>query len=262
MTAAVAALDRRTIAHKARAAAGLARQAGGELAARKVRDFIWGERTYYALRCDLSRLPPRRRAAIELTMTARDCRTCDAFDDEQREVRGTDYLEVVLRQWWRETGIEELFIADGPGSRPAYCQWLLQPSDQWKMHAFAPGRYPVLRSDEVMLEGAYTFTAFRRKGVMADGMWQLLARARAEGARFAITYVGEENLASLRGCAAVGFRLDHRSRNIRRVGLHRSVLLPPDGDAHRQWARASKGRPPVPAEVGRGEVPSRETSAA
>jgi hypothetical protein len=174
-------------------------------------------------------------------MTPRDCASYDGLDQELPGTNGTDYLEVLFRMWFCEAGIRELFVGDGPDGQPAYCQWLVRQRDQWEMHEHAPGRYPVLRADEVLLEGAYTFTAYRRMGVMADGMWQLLACARDEGARSALTYVQDDNRASLRGCAAVGFELDHMSRSDRRLGLRRSVLMPPDATARQAW-ETSTGR--------------------
>jgi hypothetical protein len=173
-------------------------------------------------------------------MTPRDCATFDGLDQELPRTSGTDYLEVLLRLWSCEAGIRELFVADGAVGQPAYCQWLVRQRDQWRLHEHAPGRYPALRTDEVLLEGAYTFLAYRRRGAMADGMWQLLARARDEGARAAITYVADDNRASLRGCAAVGFEPDHMSRADRRLGFRRSVLLPIDATARQFWESSTE----------------------
>lgn len=94
----------------------------------------------------------------------------------------------------------------------------------------------------MLLEGAYAFTAYRRMGAMVDGAWQVLARARDEGARSGLTYVAVDNPASLRGCSAIGFELDHMSRNDRRLGLRRGVLLPPSAAAIHWWEKSS-GKP-------------------
>lgn len=218
----------------------LARHAGWQNAAHKATEQVWGTRVYFALRCDLERLPPRRPAALSLAMAPRDCATFDGLDHELPRTHGTDYLEVLLRLWSCEACIQELFVGDGPDGEPAYCQWLVSQRDQWRLHEHAPGRYPVLRADEVLLEWAYTFSAYRRRGAMADGMWQLLARAQDEGARTAITYVAHDNRASLRACAVVGFEPDHISRNDRRLGLRRRVLLPVDATARQCWEASTE----------------------
>jgi RimJ/RimL family protein N-acetyltransferase len=229
------------LARNASAVRALARHAGWQNAARKATEQVWATRTYLGLRCDLERLPTRRPAAIPLAMAPRECATFEGLNEELPRTRGSDYLEVLLRRWSCETDIRELFVGDGPDGAPAYCQWLTRPGDQQRLHEHAPGRYPVLRADEVLLEGAYTFTAYRRKGVMADGMWQLLALAQEEGSHAAITYVADDNRASLRGCAAVGFELDHMRRNDRRIGFRRSVLLPVNAAATQDWQAATDG---------------------
>jgi hypothetical protein len=230
------------LARKSWAALALARHGRWQNAARAAGDRVWGSRVYFALRCDLERLPPRRPAAVSLTMTPRDCATFDGLERELPRTSGSDYLEVLLRLRTCEAGIRELFVADGAVAEPAYCQWLVRPHDQWPLHEHAPGRYSALRTDEVLLEGAYTFLAYRRQGAMADGMWQLLARARDEGARAAITYVADDNRASLRGCAAVGFEPDHMVRADRRLGLRSTVLLPVDATARRSWDSLTEKR--------------------
>jgi hypothetical protein len=230
------------IARNVSATLALARHAGWKDATTKVSEQVWGSRTYFALRCDLQTLPPRRPAAFPLTMTQRNPATYEGLDRELALTNGADYLEVQLRMWMREAGIEKLFVGDGPDGLPAYAQWAVGQQEQWPLHDYAPGRYPPLRADELLFEGAYTFTAYRRMGAMADGFWQLLARARDEGARSGLTYVAADNAASLRGCSAVGFELDHMSRNDRRPGFRRSVLLPPDAAAIEVWEK-SAGRP-------------------
>jgi len=107
----------------------------------------------------------------------------------------------------------------------------------------------MLADDEALVEGAFTFPTFRGLGVMADGMGQLLSRARRQGVRSVLTYVAEDNLASLRGCARVGFSLDHLRVNRRRLGRRSSVVSPPDEPACAAWTD-----PPVePQSTARGE---------
>jgi hypothetical protein len=229
------------------AAAAFTRHVGAEEAARKARDGVWSTSVYFALRCDLAQLPEKRAAAVPLTMTARDCASFHGFQDELPRTGPDDYLQVMLRVLWCEAGVNELFVGDGPDGQPAYCQWLVRARDQWPLQRHSPGRYPALRDDEVLLEGAYTFSAYRRKGAMADGMHQLLEAARDEGARTALTYVADDNVASLRGCAAVGFGPDHLTRNDRRIGVRRSHLEPLTPEAWTRWNEATAQRPRPPA---------------
>lgn len=199
---------------------------------------VWWTKCFLGLRCDLRDLPPIRRAKIELTMEPRPAEEFRGFADELPRSHGNDYVELLLRQGLCEAGVSTLYVADSE-ERPAYAQWLIRARDQDIIHEHSPGRYERLYEDEVLLEGAYTFIDFRRLGAMGDGMGQLLQLAKEEGARSAITYVAADNVPSLRGCATVGFELDHARWSVRRLGRRKSVMRDIDPRAQDAWARAT-----------------------
>ena len=222
------------------------RSIGPELFLRKAAEQLWFTRRYFGLRCDLTRLAPKRPAKVALAMEPVNERSFDGFDLERTRARGSDAFEVALRRRLCRCGARTLHVAcDGSGAA-IYAQWLVRPEDQYLMHSCAPERFPYLSLDQVLVEGAYTFLAYRGKGAMTDGMAQLLHLAASEGFRTAITYVGTDNRPSLRGCAAVGFQLDHVRLNIRRLGTTRSsVRSVRDGDRQR-WKIAT-ARTPEPS---------------
>ena len=220
------------------------RRAGPAVAARQLVEQSWWKKLYLGLRCDLTALPPLRPAKVEVRMEPRDARTFSGFDDELGRIGGPDYLEVMIRRWLSEAGVKTLYVAFSDEGDPMYAQWLVRARDQHVMKEHAPGSHPDLAPDEVLLEGAYTFSRFRRLGLMNDGMAQLLRIARAEGGVSAITYVPAENVASLRGCANVGFVLDHVRVNERRLGRRRSLAGPPDPRARAAWEAATAPHTP------------------
>ena len=198
---------------------------------------VWWTKTFLGLRCNLERLPPVRRAAVPITMEPTSTSLFRGFDQELTRSRGTDYVELLLRKDLCDSGVRELYVAYSDA--PAYAQWLVRAEDQDLLHRNAPGRFAHLEPDEVLLEGAYTFAAFRRMGAMADGMTQLLRIAAGEGATSALTYVAIDNVPSLRGCANVGFDLDHVRVSVRRLGRRRSFTHDPDADASLAWGNAT-----------------------
>ena len=220
----------------------LLRGAGLRVFLRKAMEQTWWTKLFFGLRCDLDSLPPIRRSKIEIAMKPWDSTTFRSFAEELKQVKGPDYVEVFLRQALWEAGVQTLHVAVGPDGSPAYLQWLITPDKQHLVHAHQPGRYPTLQSDEVLLEGAYTFCCYRRTGAMGDGMAQLLRIARAQGARKAFTYVAADNIPSLRGCANVGFVLDHVRMNTRHLGLRSSIVLPADNQARHVWSVAVSSR--------------------
>ena len=171
-------------------------------------------------------------------MTARDARSYTGFDSELNRAGGIDYLEALVRTWMCASGVPTLYAADASDGRPIYAQWLIRSPDDWHLQNKPP--HDELTDGEVMLEGAYTFVAFRGVGAMADGMAQLLRIARDEGSKAAITYVHSDNIPSLRGCARVGFVLDHVRVNTTRLGRERSDrrLVEAEAAAQRAWELA------------------------
>ena len=79
------------------------------------------------------------------------------------------------------------------------------------------GTFPVLTPDTVLLEGAFTPEAARGKRIMSAAMSMIAELGATEhGARYVITFVGDDNLPSLKGCARAGFTpYIHRSRHWR-----------------------------------------------
>lgn len=200
---------------------------------------------YLGLRCDLGALPEPRPAKLPVEMTARVAPSFRGFSGELQLATGNDYVQVLLRTWMCANDVRTLYVADADDGRPIYAQWLVHQPDQWRLEAETPEAHDALADDEVLLEGAYTFVAFRGAGAMADGMWQLLRIARDEGSAAAITYVRDDNIPSLRGCARVGFVLDHVRVNSTRLGRGKSDRAEIEPAALRAW-EAAVG-PAVPA---------------
>lgn len=208
--------------------------AGAEL----VREGLWHRKVFLGLRADLQVLPEVRPAAISVTMLPEPIESFAGFEEELRRAGGRDSVELLFRIQSCSSGVTTLYVARAEDGEPAYAQWLVRPSEQRALHEHAPRSYSVLADDEVLLEGAYTFGAFRRLGLMADGMAQLLRYARDEGFRTARTYVTTTNVASLRGCAACGFEPDHVRISERRLGRGRSRPAALSGEHRSAWSEA------------------------
>ena len=90
-----------------------------------------------------------------------------------------------LGLWQGEVGhISWLFTAEGRGRRL---------------------RLVRLGPDEVELDGAFTFRAFRGRGLLSIVEREMLRDAKREGARIAYTHVEEDNIASIKGVIKTGF---------------------------------------------------------
>ena len=145
-------------------------------------------------------------------MEPRDTATFRGFADELARVAPEEFLDVRMRDFWCKEGVLTLYVATDSDGGEIYAQWLIDAETEPRfrrpgIHILEP--LPNLAADEVFVDGAYTFARKHRQGAMVDGMHQLLSRARDRGARRCFTWVGIDNIPSLRGCASVGFVPDH-----------------------------------------------------
>jgi len=101
--------------------------------------------------------------------------------------------------------IPTCWIAIDPDGTACYMQWLIAPRDNALVRARWGGLFPELQPDEALLEGAYTADSHRGQGIMSHAMARISERARDLGAQHVITFVGLENVASLKGCERAGF---------------------------------------------------------
>jgi hypothetical protein len=204
----------------------------------RLREDIWETKYFFELRCDLQHeLPGVVPAKLPIEMQPVDPRTFTGFSEELARVDADNYLKVLLRTWYCSAGVETLYVGFD-GDQPAYAQWLATPEGQRRIPRVLPGRFPALNPDELLLEGAYTFVAYRRLGLMRDGMAQLLRFALKSGASAVITYVAVDNIPSLRGCADVGFA-PHRVRVSTRRVLRWTKNRPVGEDDWRLWETAT-----------------------
>lgn len=119
-------------------------------------------------------------------------------------------------------GVGHGFVAVDEDDRPCYVQWLLGPDDLERVRWHFGGLVPRLAAGEMLLEGAYTVERSRGQGVMAHAMATIAERATPLGARWVLTFTGQSNVASIKGCGRAGFSPYLRRRE-RWSGLRRSV---------------------------------------
>ena len=102
---------------------------------------------------------------------------------------------------------------DERNGMPCYVQWLLGPEKNPVIGAL--GGFPLLAEGEALLEDAYTPPSHRGLGIMSAAMALIAERGVDLDARYVLTFVGVDNVASLKGCKRAGFHpyLHHVQRN-------------------------------------------------
>ena len=200
------------------------------------------ESRYLGLRCPLDDLPPLRPAAFPLLVEPVDARAFDGFRASPGEAVPVDNYELGVRQRLCDAGVRTLYVASSPERGVVYVQWCVDAAGQDAIHGVLPDHFRRLRPGEVLLEAAYAFPAARRSGAMGYAMGVLLRFARDAGARTAYTYVGADNVASLRGCAHVGFVPDHERLERWRLGRWQAAFEPLSPQGQDAWSAATAPR--------------------
>lgn len=113
--------------------------------------------------------------------------------------------QLARRIHFLQEGVQTCFVAASETGEPTYIQWLFGSVDNKFIQANFHGLFPLLKSDEALLEYAFTFPDYRGFKIMPQAM-DLIARQGAEiGARYVITFVSNYNVPALKGCERAGF---------------------------------------------------------
>ena len=170
-----------------------------------VRGRLHSRRGAFGLRRDLT--VPFAAPAAKIPITVRPLRPDDdlAFLADSPDLSPQTAREHIDQRLLVNADIPTCWIAVDSDGTPCYMQWLVAARDNARIHSWWGGLFPELRPDEALLEGAYTADSHRGKGIMAHAMARIAEQAGEFGARYVITFVGHENVASLKGCERAGF---------------------------------------------------------
>ena len=114
------------------------------------------------------------------------------------------------------------FVAvDERTGKPCYMQWLFSSSQNPLIRKL--GGFPDLEPDEALLENAFTPVEYRGLRIMSAAMALIAERAADFGARYVLTFVGDDNIPSLKGCARAGFHPHLLNKRVRHLyGMYNS----------------------------------------
>lgn len=161
---------------------------------------------HYGLRRDLGRSLEHPKAKIPISVRPMDARDAEIlFPSDVSLLSPGDRQEVHWRKGFvQKVTLEGGYVAiDERDGLPCYAQWLLGARRNDVIASLSG--FPQLAADEALLENAYTPPSHRGLGIMSAAMAAIAERASDIGARYVITLVGIDNVASLKGCHRSGF---------------------------------------------------------
>lgn len=235
---------------RARDAVTHVRGLGVGVATRAVLAHAWAVKSELELECPVAGRPAPPAARIPVAMVECDPLSFRGFEDELELSSGVEYGQALRRVLVCRAGIRGLHVAFAEDGSPVYAQWLLDADQRARLRSRLPGPWRLLGDGELIVEFAYTFTRHRGHGAMAAGMGNLVEIAASRGASVVYTYVRPDNIASLRGCAKVGFAPSRVVSTSYRLGFHRIRGVPVGPEAATQWEAATAPRPRADGQSG------------
>ena len=119
--------------------------------------------------------------------------------------------ELLGRQWYYESGFRDCYLARSQETDElCFIQYMIPAANYELIDSSFRNRLPNIREDEVWLENSYTFRKYRGKRVMSSILIELASIARRKGFRRMVTYIKEDNIASIKGCERAGFKVFER----------------------------------------------------
>lgn len=177
-----------------------------------IRTRLYFRREAIGLRRDVS--VPHAAPAAKIPVTVRPLRPDDdlAFIADVPGLTEQESQERAYQRLLLDANIATCWIAFDAEGTACYMQWLVAAQDNARIQEWWLGLMPELKPDEALLEGAYTAASHRGKGIMAHVMAVIAEHAPEIGARYVMTFVSKDNIASLKGCDRAGFKphLDRR----------------------------------------------------
>ena len=173
------------------------------------------ESTRLGLCRDLER--PFQKPSAKIAISVRPLIDADlpallAVDDTITDPR--DRYETAWRRAFAARRLKGGYVAvDQRDGTPCYVQWLFGSVDNDFVSKL--GGFPKLAVDEALLENAFTPARYRGMGIMSAAMALIAERADDIGARHVLTFVEQDNIASLKGCQRSGFFPDLLHRQVR-----------------------------------------------
>ncbi|MBO6881611.1 hypothetical protein [Winogradskyella sp.] len=101
--------------------------------------------------------------------------------------------------------IPNCYVATTTDDKPCFRQWLIGAEHKDAVKEFWGPSFPVLKENEMLLEGGFTIPSMRRNGIMPAAITRILDMEKKAGRRYVITFVGVDNIPSLKGIHRSGF---------------------------------------------------------
>ncbi|MGI8484204.1 MAG: hypothetical protein ACR2OU_08065 [Thermomicrobiales bacterium] len=194
-----------------------------------LRTKVWYSERAVGLRRDLSIPFAAPVASIPISIrpaTPKDIR--EILNVSEPGISPAERRDRVMRFHLYDAGFSFCFVAVTGDDRPCFIQWVIPAQENRLLRQSFAGLFPDLAENQFLFEGAYTPTAYRGQRIMPAAIVLIAERTARMGATESLTFAGEENGASLKGCERAGFTPYMSRHVVHRLGFRKTrfTVLP------------------------------------
>lgn len=178
----------------------------GRLCLDEIRRRFFSTKIFCCFRRDLKEpLPSGIKNDELLIRKARQSDIVQLIDLESGNIDNDEFKERLIRQMMFKADINTCLVATNEKDAPLHIYWLISSEANEQNQVFFNGGFPLLKENELLIEGLYTNIAHRGKGVMSSVLFKTLEKGAEMGARWAIAFVRSSNFTSIKAFLKAGF---------------------------------------------------------
>jgi GNAT superfamily N-acetyltransferase len=178
-----------------------------KFAAKELGRHLWKKHTVYGVMRDVS-VPWRLNKNPPFRLNLRRIENEDVSElfRVSSRLNAEGVAERLKRYFLYTADIDTCYVAVDENNRLYHVHWLIDASQNNKLLDYFSGGFPVLKDDEMLLEGGFTPEAYRGKSLMSWTMATLAEKAREMGFAKAIGFIRADNIPSLKASIAAGYK--------------------------------------------------------
>jgi hypothetical protein len=124
--------------------------------------------------------------------------------------------ELIGRKLFYDSGFRDCYVARSVDTNElCFVQWMISQENCQGLDRGFRNMLPKLERQDLWMENSYTFKKYRGKKVYPSVLVDLAEIARNKGFKRILTYVREDNIASVKGCERAGFQAFERVTEVK-----------------------------------------------
>ena len=172
----------------------------------EVKKRFYSDIVYYILRRDLTL--PFHPPKTNISLTLRPIQGEDIpklLSLEAPGLSNSEILERINLLRILKSDIHSCYVVVTDDGIPCSMAWLILPAENDKIKQFFKGKILPLTAGEVLFEGVFTLEQYRKSGIQHWRRWQFFEKGAQLGAKWAVTYIRNSNIPSLKSVKRDGY---------------------------------------------------------